>query len=161
MRFNATYGPVFTVPEVTTPRVGARVMDLADPTSKMSKSSTAGSIGILDDADTIRRKIARAVTDGDVGPDAVRSDRDAKPGITNLLDVLVACGGSADAITTYGALKAAVTDAVVAELAPVRRRCAELTADRTHVTDVFDRGTARARAVTEPVLAAATAAIGL
>ncbi|WP_340539716.1 tryptophan--tRNA ligase [Nocardioides sp. GXZ039] len=160
-RFNQAYGPVFTVPEATTPPVGARVMDLTDPTTKMSKSRAAGSIGILDDPDTIRRAISRAVTDSDTGPDAVRADREAKPGVTNLLEILAACGGSAEGLTTYGALKRAVTDAVVAELDPVRKRYADLVADRTHVTDVYERGSARAREVTEPVLAAATAAIGL
>ncbi len=163
IRFNATYGPVFTVPEITTPTVGARVMDLADPTSKMGKSgsSDAGAVRILDAPDVVRRKVARAVTDAETGPDAVRRDRELKPGVTNLLDILEACGGSAEGITTYGALKAAVTEAVVAELEPVRKRFAELSDDPAHVTDVFARGAARARAVTEPVLAAAYAAIGL
>jgi tryptophanyl-tRNA synthetase len=117
LRFNRTYGEVFTVPRVVTPAAGARVMDLADPTRKMSKSvEGAGSILLLDPPDVVRRKVARAVTDSDTGADAVRADREAKPGVTNLLDVLVACGGSAEGITTYGSLKAAVTDAVVAVL---------------------------------------------
>ena len=163
VRFNGAYGPVFTIPEITTPPVGARVMDLAEPTSKMGKtgSSGAGVIALLDPPDVVRRKVARAVTDSDTGPDAVRADRDSKPGVTNLLDILVACGGSPDGITTYGALKRAVTDAVVAELTPVQKAYAELAADPVHVTDAFARGAARARDVTGPVLAAAYAAIGL
>ncbi len=89
IRFNATYGAVFTVPSIVTPASGARVMDLAEPTRKMSKSvSGPGSILLLDPPDVVRRKVARAVTDSDTGPDAVRPDRDAKPGVTNLLDVL-------------------------------------------------------------------------
>ena len=162
VRFNRAYGDVFTVPEITTPSAGARVMDLADPTRKMSKSAdAAGSIFLLDPPDVVRRKVARAVTDSETGPDAVRADRAAKPGVTNLLDILVACGGTAEGITTYGALKKAVTDAVVAELEPIRKRYADLAADAAHVTRVFADGAARCREVTAPVLAAAEAAIGL
>jgi tryptophanyl-tRNA synthetase len=163
LRFNATYGEVFTVPEITVPPVAARVMDLADPTAKMGKttSSDAGSIRLLDPPDVVRRKVARAVTDGDVGSDAVRRDRETKPGVTNLVEVLEACGGSAAGLTTYGALKRAVTDAVVAELEPVQRTYAELAREPDHVAAVFTQGAERARAVTAPVLAAATAAIGL
>ena len=162
-RFNSTYGPVFTVPEIVTPSAGARVMDLADPTSKMSKSGggTAGAIRLLDPPDLIRRKVARAVTDSDTGPGAVRSDRAAKPGVTNLLEILVACGGSPEGITTYGALKRAVTDAVVAALTPIQRRYADLAADPDYVTSVYDTGSVRCREVTAPVLAAARTAMGL
>jgi len=163
LRFNAAYGAVFTVPEITTPPAGARVMDLADPTAKMGKSGADGSgvIRLLDPPDVVRRKVARAVTDSETGPSAVRADRGSKPGVTNLLDILVACGGSAEGITTYGALKRAVTDAVVAELEPIRKRYAELAADAAHVSSVFADGAERCRAVTAPVLAAAEAAIGL
>ena len=162
LRFNATYGPVFTVPEVVTPAAGARVMDLAEPTRKMSKSVEGpGSILLLDPPDVVRRKVARAVTDSDTGPDAVRADREAKPGVTNLLDVLAACGGSTEGLTTYGALKAAVTDAVVAVLEPLQKSYADLAADPAHVDDVFARGSARCRELTEPVLADARTAIGL
>src|SRR3954447_2006974 len=163
LRFNAAYGPVFTVPEITTPAAGARVMDLAEPTTKMGKSrgGSPGVVHLLDSPDVVRRKVARAVTDSDTGPDAVRADRAAKPGVTNLLDVLVACGGSPAGITTYGALKQAVTDAVVAVLEPVQRRYAELVADPGHVASVYAAGEARCREVTAPVLAAAEAAVGL
>ena len=162
LRFNRTYGEVFTVPQVVTPAAGARVMDLSDPTRKMSKSvEGAGSILLLDPPDVVRRKVARAVTDSDTGADAVRADREAKPGVTNLLDVLAACGGSAEGITTYGALKAAVTDAVVAVLEPLQGRYAELAADPGHVRSVYAAGAGRCRAVTEPVLDAAREAMGL
>jgi tryptophanyl-tRNA synthetase len=162
-RFNSIYGPVFTVPEIVTPSAGARVMDLADPTSKMSKSGggTAGAIRLLDPADVIKRKVARAMTDSDTGPDAVRPDRASKPGVTNLLEILVACGGSPDGIATYGALKRAVTDAVVAVLAPIRRRYADLAADPGYVSSVYAAGSARCRQVTAPVLAAARTAMGV
>ena len=164
VRFNNTYGAVFTVPEIVTPASGARVMDLQDPTSKMSKSAAPGADGgvirLLDPPDVVRRKVARAVTDSDTGPGAVRAS-DGKPGVSNLLDILAACGGSAAGITTYGALKAAVTDAIVAELEPVQKRYADLAADPAYVADVFARGAERCREVTAPVLAAAEAAIGL
>ena len=160
-RFNHTFGEVFTIPEVTTPPVGARVMDL-HVTRKMSKSGAdAGVIRLLDLLDVVRRKVARAVTDSDTGADTVRSDRETKPGVTNLLEILEACGGSAEDIATYGALKRAVTDAVVAELEPLQKRYAELETDPAYVTEVFTRGASRCREVTEPVLAAARAAMGL
>src|SRR3954463_14356038 len=93
MRFNRRYGPVFTVPEVVTATDGtARVMDLLHPERKMSKSAdTAGSVYLLDPPDVVRKKVARAVTDSDTGPDAVRAERETKPGVTNLLDILAAC----------------------------------------------------------------------
>ena len=162
IRFNRTYGPVFTVPTVVSPPAGARVMDLADPTRKMSKSdpSGAGVIFLLDPPDVVRRKVARAVTDSDTGPGAVSASA-AKPGVTNLLDILVACGGSASGIATYGALKAAVTDAVVAVLEPVQASYAELAADPAYVDSVFAAGSTTCRALTAPVVRAAESAMGL
>jgi tryptophanyl-tRNA synthetase len=167
-RFNLTYGPVFTVPEITVPPSGARVMDLADPTRKMSKSTRggAGVIRLLDDPDVVRRKIARAVTDSDTGPSAVRVDRAAKPGVTNLLELVAACTDTspeqaADGVPTYGALKKLATDAAVAVLEPVQRRYAELAAEPAYVEDVFAAGAAHCREVTAPVLAAAREAMGL
>ena len=130
LRFNHRYGPVFTVPEVVVPEGGtARVMDLLHPDRKMSKSAdAAGSVYLLDPPDVVRKKVGRAVTDSETGRDAVRRSPD-KPGVTNLLDILEACGGSADGIDTYGALKRSVTDAVVATLEPIQKRYADLSAD--------------------------------
>jgi tryptophanyl-tRNA synthetase len=163
MRFNATYGPVFAIPEITTSPAGARVMDLADPRAKMGKTGShgAGTIRLLDPPDVVRRTVARAVTDSETGPSAVRADRETKPGVTNLLEILAACGGDPETVTTYGALKRSVTDAVVALLEPIQQRYADLAADPTHVTEVYAAGAARCREVTAPVLAAAEAAIGL
>ena len=162
LRFNATYGPVFTVPELVTPPVGARVMSLAEPTAKMGKSNSAdaaGTVYLLDPADVVRRKVLRAVTDSDVGASAVRRDRAAKPGVTNLIEILEACGGTAEGITTYGVLKSTVADAVIATLEPIQKAYAGL--DPAEVTAIFDRGAVRCREVTEPVLTAARAAMGL
>ncbi len=156
------------VPEVVHPAAGARVMDLAEPTRKMSKSavSDAGVVRLLDGPDVVRRKVSRAVTDSDTGPDAVRPDRNAKPGVTNLLEIAAACTGLgpaqvADAAPTYGALKKLVTDAVVAELAPVQQRYAELAADPGHVEAAFAAGAERCLEQTLPVLESARAAMGL
>lgn len=128
----------------------------------MSKSAdAAGSVFLLDPPEVVRRKISRGVTDSDTGAAAVRADRSRKPGVTNLLEILSACGGTADGITTYGALKREVTDAVVAELEPIRSRYAELSADPAYVQQVYADGSERCRQVTAPVLAAARTAVGL
>ncbi len=133
IRFNQTYGQVFAVPEIVTPPAGARVMNLADPTTKMGKSHHDGSgiIYLLDAPDVVRRKIARAVTDSDTGATVVRRDRTNKPGVTNLLDILTACAGprAADGISTYGALKAAVTDAVINVVEPIQKAYTDLADD--------------------------------
>ena len=99
------------------------------------------------------------MTDSDVGADAVRRDRTTKPGVTNLIDILEACGGSAEGIRTYGVLKRSVADAVVATLEPIQKAYADL--DDAEVSAVFERGAERCREVTEPVLAAARSEMGL
>jgi tryptophanyl-tRNA synthetase len=168
MRFNREYGAVFTVPEITVPTAAARVRDLQDPARKMSKSDPvgAGVLFLLDPPDVVARKVARAVTDSDTGPDAVRHDAEAKPGVTNLLEVLAACTGvpvteaGAD-VSTYGQLKKVVTEAVLSVLEPLQARYAALVDDPGYVDGVFAAGSERCRAETAPVLAAARAAIGL
>ena len=106
---------------------------------------------------------AAVLRDHGLGPGArVLLPMDGSPDWTiALLSILEACGGSPAGITTYGALKQAVTDAVVATLDPIQKRYADLAADPVHVTQVFTSGAARCREVTAPVLAAAQAAIGL
>ncbi|MFJ3933887.1 MULTISPECIES: tryptophan--tRNA ligase [unclassified Streptomyces] len=165
VRFNRRYGHTFTVPRATRPRVGARVMDLQDPTSKMGKSheSSAGIVYLLDDADTVRRKVGRAVTDS--GSELVY-DRVERPGLANLLDVLAACGGGdprdlAGAYTSYAALKKDAAEAVVELLAPVRKRHAELASDPAYVGGVLREGAERARAMARPRVDTAYRAIGL
>ena len=168
LRFNRTYGPVFTVPEVTSPPVGARVMDLQEPGRKMDKSNPnpAGVVYLLDPPDVVARKIGRAVTDSDTGPGMVRHDPTAKPGVSNLLEIIAACVGmeTAEAATqtgSYGALKKLATEAALSVLDPVRRRYEELAGDPAYVAEVYAEGAARSREETAPVLAAARAAIGL
>jgi tryptophanyl-tRNA synthetase len=168
LRFNQTYGEVFTVPRITTPVVGARVMDLQDPTTKMGKSHENGSgiVYLLDSPTVVRKKIARAVTDSDSGRSAVRHDAERKPGVSNLLDIIAACESSdpvtaSEGLSTYGELKARATEAVLAVLAPLQERYDELAACPDVVTKVFEEGAEHCRAETAPVLAAAQSAIGL
>ena len=165
-RFNRAYGETFTVPRVARAGSTARIADLTDPTAKMSKSepdTAAGVVRMLDPADVVRRKVMRAVTDGEP---VVRFDPASKPGVSNLLTILAACTGGdpavlADGFDNYASLKRAVADAVVAELEPVQRRYAELIADASEVDALLADGAARARAASAPVLARARQAIGL
>jgi tryptophanyl-tRNA synthetase len=165
-RFNHRFGPTFTLPRAMLPPVAARVMDLQEPTRKMSKSTTSerGIVHVLDAPDAIAAKFRSAVTDSD---GEVRADREAKPGVTNLLEILAAVTGGTveDAVAAhggggYGALKAAVAEAVVEHLRPVRARHAELAADPAEVGRVLAAGAERARAVAAPTLARARDAMG-
>jgi tryptophanyl-tRNA synthetase len=160
-RFNARYGETFTVPEGVRPESAARIMDLADPTRKMSKSaaSAAGRIGVLDPPEVIRRTISRAVTDT---LNVVRYDPERQPGVSNLLALLAECTGEAPGeLTSYGALKREVTDAVEAVLAPIRARHAELAADPGHVREILAEGRRRVRPIAQATVRRARAAIGL
>ncbi|MEV4943934.1 tryptophan--tRNA ligase [Streptomyces zaomyceticus] len=165
VRFNQRYGHTFTVPRATRPEVAARVMDLQDPLSKMGKSHVngAGIVYLLDDAETVRRKIMRAVTDS--GRD-LEYDRDGKPGLANLLDLMAAAtGGNPEALAgvyeSYGSLKKDTADAVVELLRPLRERHAELAADPGHVDQVLRDGAERARGTARPLVDRAYRAIGL
>ncbi|MGW7365575.1 tryptophan--tRNA ligase [Streptomyces sp. NPDC054841] len=165
VRFNQRYGYVFTVPKATHPQVAARVMDLQDPASKMGKSheNGAGIVYLLDDADVIRRKIMRAVTDS--GQD-VEYDRESRPGVANLLEILSACeNGNPEALAgvyeSYGALTKDTAEAVVELLRPLRERHAELAADPAYVDEVLRTGAARARGLARPLVDRAYRAIGL
>ncbi|MFJ8660978.1 tryptophan--tRNA ligase [Streptomyces sp. NPDC093795] len=165
VRFNQRYGHTFTVPRATRPEVAARVMDLQDPTSKMGKSHAngAGIVYLLDDAETVRRKIMRAVTDS--GRD-VEYDREGRPGVANLLDLLAAStGGNPEALAgvyeTYGSLKKDTAEAVVELLRPLRERHAELAADPGFVDQVLRDGADRARGMARPLVDRAYGAIGL
>ncbi len=164
-RFNTRYGRTFVVPRAINPGVGARVMDLADPTGKMGKSSTsdAGLIYLLDDPDVIRHKIARAVTDADA---RVIYDPDRKPGVSNLLEILAACTGdqpdvAALVFDSYAQLKAAVTETVVDILAPVRQAHRRLVNDQPYLDQVRRDGAERARERAAHTVRRAKRAIGL
>jgi tryptophanyl-tRNA synthetase len=164
-RFNSRYGPTFTLPKAVNPPVAARIMDLTDPTSKMSKSasSAAGSLRLLDEPDVLQRKVMRAVTDTD---GEVTYDPARQPGVSNLLAILAACTGQepeglSGQFGRYGDLKHAVADAVVATLAPVRDRYQELSRDPGHIRSVLQAGAARASQQGREKVRQAKAAMGL
>jgi tryptophanyl-tRNA synthetase len=150
---------VLVVPEHSIPEVGARIMDLQDPTRKMSTTggSEAGTVYVLDEPAAVAKKLKSAVTDSgrkiQRGPD--------KPGVSNLIEILaVARGLTPEQVEVdmrdargYGDLKAAVADAVVEMLAPVRARYMELRADEDALETVLADGAARARAIASDTLA--------
>ncbi|MCD9623131.1 tryptophan--tRNA ligase [Rhabdothermincola salaria] len=165
IRFNHRYGDTFVVPEAAIPKVGARVMDLQQPTRKMSKSedSPQGTILVLEPLDSVAKKIKRAVTDNDT---EVRFDPEAKPGVSNLLSILGACTGEdpatvGETYTRYGDLKAACAEAVVETLRPIQDRFAELAADPEGTAALLAKGAAKAREVAVPTLARARHNLGL
>ena len=162
-RFNHRYGDTFVVPRAVNPEVAARVMDLAEPTAKMAKSGagSGGALYLLDPPDVLRRKVMRAVTDSD--PE-IRYDPVAKPGASNLLDILAVLTGRpiSDLVgqfTGYGELKAAVAETVVATLAPIQQRYRDL--DPAYVDGALRRGAQRARERAAGTVGRAKRAIGL
>ena len=167
IRFNQRYGETFVIPEATVPKVGARIMDLQEPTSKMSKSgeSARGVVLVLDEPDVIERKIRRAVTDPEARPQ-VRVDNANKPGVTNLLTILAAStDGDPEALAEqfedYSSLKGAVTEAVIELLRPLRERYLELATDPEGTEDILAASAAKAQAVAGATLVRAQEAIGL
>lgn len=165
VRFNHRFGETLVVPEAVHPPAGARVMDLQDPTSKMSKSAAtdAGIVYLTDSPDEIKRKISRAVTDSE---NSVRHDPAGKPGVSNLLEILSGLVGRSPSelagdYAQYGALKSAVTDAVVEALAPVRLRHDELLGDKGELARLIAIGDDRARDIASATMSRVRAAIGL
>lgn len=164
-RFNHRYGPTFVLPAATVPSTAARVMDLQEPTNKMSKSaeSDSGTVGLTDDLGSIVKKFKRAVTDSD---GEVRYDPVAKPGVSNLLSILGACSGRepsavAEEYSQYGPLKSDTADAVVSLLEPIQARVAALRADPAETARLLQVGADKARSVAVDVMGRARANIGL
>jgi tryptophanyl-tRNA synthetase len=164
-RFNNRYGDTFPVPERITPPVGARVMSLADPTAKMSKSdpNPAATVGVFEDPDAIMGKFKRAVTDSG---SEVRYDWDEKPGISNLLEIhSYFAGRSIDDLVAefgdnmYGHYKVAVGEAVVEGLRPIRERYEALS--DAEVEALLADHAARAREMASGTIAEVKAAMGL
>ncbi len=162
IRFNARFGAgeeVLVVPEHRIPEVGARIMDLQDPTRKMSTTggSEAGTVYVLDEPDAIVKKLKSAVTDS--GREIERSPE--KPGVSNLIEILAVARGMAPEQVEaemrdargYGELKTAVAEAVIEMLAPVRERYVELRADEPALEAVLAGGSARARTIAAQTLA--------
>ncbi len=164
IRFNHRFGETFVIPKSVTPPSGARVMDLLNPTSKMSKSGDddSGVIYLLDDPAKIEKKFKRAVTDSET---EVTFDRERKPGVSNLLEILAAATGTtpqkaAETYTRYGDLKAASAQAVIAMLEPIQTRYFELLNDQGELMRLLHKGNARAKEVASKTLSRAQKAIG-
>ena len=152
------------IPKSVTPPSGARVMDLLNPTSKMSKSGDddTGVIYLLDDPSRIEKKFKRAVTDSET---EVVFDRERKPGVSNLLEILAAATGTtpqkaAETYTRYGDLKSASAQAVIAMLEPIQARYFELLNDQGELMRLLHKGNARAKEVASKTLSRAQKAIG-
>ena len=164
-RFNSRYGDTFVVPDAYIPKQTAKVLDLQDPTAKMSKSlGDAGTVNLLDSADVIVKKIKRAVTDTET---EIRFDPVAKPGVSNLLAILAAVTNrSVDEVLAgldaqgYGGLKAAVADAVIAFTEPFATRTRELLDDPGELDRILAAGAERANAVADATLQTAYDRVG-
>jgi tryptophanyl-tRNA synthetase len=165
-RFNARFGETLVVPEYRIPEVGARIVDLQDPASRMSTtaSSEQGAVYILDEPEAVAKKVRSAVTDSGTG--VVRAPD--KPGITNLIEILAVIRDvEPEAIEAefegsgYGDFKSAVADAVVDYLAPVRQRYDGIRADEEGLERVFAAGAEKARAIASETLADVREAMGV
>jgi tryptophanyl-tRNA synthetase len=164
-RFNNRYGETFVVPVGVQPKFAARVMDLQEPTRKMSKSisSPLGSIYVTDSPSDIDKKIKKAVTDTD---NDVRYDWDKKPGVTNLLEIYSSFSHEtpqavAKRYTRYGDLKNDLSTLVIESLTPLRTRYDELMGDPAELRAVVTRGASKASAVAGEVYRRAANAVGL
>ena len=153
IRFNHRFGDTFVVPKAVMPKAGARVMDLQDPTSKMSKSTAtdAGLIGLLDDPAAIIKKFKRAVTDSET---TVRYDNINKKGISNLMAIYSAATGKTFAEIEaefegkgYGDFKLAVGEAVVEMLRPIREKTEDLLKNKDYLEQIYAQGAERAAAI--------------
>lgn len=166
-RFNSRFGDTFVVPEAVIPKGSAKIYDLQNPTAKMSKSAEteAGLIKVLDPANVTTKKIMRAVTDDEA---EIRFDREAKPGVSNLLTIFSVLGNRTIesleeefAGLGYGHLKKAVAEVVDAELAPVRARTEELLADPAELDRLLAGAADRANEVAQASLNRAYDAMGI
>lgn len=165
-RFNNRYSETFTIPKIRIPEVGARIMSLQEPTKKMSKSdeNVRAYISMLDDPQTIEKKIKSAVTDSD---GIVRYDKENKPGIANLLTIYASCTGeSIESLESkyqgkgYGDFKQGVADAVINLLKPIQTRYNELI-DASKLDNILDDGAAKATSTANETLVRAKKAMGL
>ncbi len=157
-RFNGIYGEVFKVPEPYIAKVGARIMSLNDPATKMSKSIPEGCVFLMEKPDDILRKFKRAVTDSDTER-CVRFAPQEKPGVSNLIQIYSAVTGKsfADIETEfegkgYGAFKPVVGEAVVEVLRPIREETERLLADKAYPESVYRAGAEKAARVAEKTL---------
>ena len=166
-RFNNLYGETFKVPEPYIPKVGARIMSLGDPTSKMSKSDPAGCVFLMDSPEEISRKFKRAITDSDTER-CVRYDPENKPGVANLMNIYASVTGkSFDEIESefagkgYGVFKPAVGDAVIETLRPIRKEAERILADKAYLKQVYTDGAMKASSVARKTLRKVYKRVGL
>lgn len=167
-RFNYLYGPTFVLPEVTIPKVGARIKALNDPTRKMSKSEAhirGHAICLVDEPDEIRYVVSRAVTDS--GREIVFSDYPEKAGINNLLEIFeLLTGEPRDRIEShfadrgYGALKDELAEVVIETLRPLREHYNRLISNPSRLDQYLALGAERARSIASPKLAAVKEVVG-
>ena len=157
-RFNHLHGDVFKVPQPYIPKAGARVMSLNQPDTKMSKSIPEGCVFLMEKPEDIMRKFKRAITDSDTER-CVHYDREAKPGVSNLMSIYSAITGeSYEAIEAqfegkgYGAFKPVVGEAVVELLRPIREETQRLLADKAYLEGVYRAGAEKAAYVAEKTL---------
>ena len=158
IRFNNIYGQTFKVPEPYIPKIGARIMSLSSPGSKMSKSEPQGCVFIMDPPDEIARKFKRAVTDSDTEY-CVRYDPENKPGVANLMNIYASITGlSFSEIERdfegkgYGLFKPAVGDAVIEMLRPIREESARMIAEKDYLQEIYTDGAQRASSVARKTL---------
>jgi tryptophanyl-tRNA synthetase len=165
-RFNERFGEILVEPQLRVPEVGARIMDLQEPTNKMSTTggNPAGTVLVLDDPKTVTKKIKGAVTDS--GSEVKRGD--GKEGIANLIAIMaVARGMTEDDVerefegSGYGDFKGAVAEAVVDLLSPVRERYEELRPDEAALEATLTAGAEKARGIASGTLAEVRSAIGI
>ncbi|MDO4572961.1 MAG: tryptophan--tRNA ligase [Clostridia bacterium] len=167
IRFNNLYGETFKVPEAYIPKAGARIMGLANPSAKMSKSDPNGCVFLLEKPEDVARKFKRAVTDSDTER-CVRYDPEAKPGVSNLMSIYAAVTGkSFDEIERdfdglgYGAFKPAVGEAVIETLRPIREEALRIIGDKAYLHQVYTEGAKRASAIARRTLRKAYKKVGL
>jgi tryptophanyl-tRNA synthetase len=165
-RFNERFGEILVEPELRVPEVGARIMDLQEPANKMSTTggTEAGTVLVLDDPQTVTKKIRSAVTDS--GSEVRRGD--GKEGIANLIEIMAVARGTTDDEVErefegsgYGDFKGAVAEAVVDLLAPVRQRYEELRPDQQNLERTLSAGAEKAREIASGTLAEVRAAVGI
>lgn len=166
-RFNGIYGDVFKLPEPYIPKVGARIMSLGNPTSKMSKSDPTGCVFLMDSPEEIARKFKRAITDSDTER-CVRYDPENKPGVANLMNIYASVTGkSFDEIESefagkgYGVFKPAVGDAVIETLRPIREEAERILADKAYLKQVYTDGAMKASSVARKTLRKVYKRVGL
>ncbi len=168
-RFNARYSDTFAVPQCLLSKAGASIKSLQDPTAKMSKSDPNENavITLTDDADAVRRKLRRAVTDSDTSANCVRHSAD-KPGVSNLLNIYSLCSGVSveQAERTfegkgYGVFKDAVADAVISVLQPIQAEQKRLLADKAYIESVLRQGAEQASHIAQKTLAKVYRKVGL